>query len=364
MKTQPHCVSGHSNPVQFAGDPVNMWPHPVVISENNFIYKSLSSWACNIAIGCDHACRFCYVPGTSVNKLGKVLNSGFGVNDPDAEWGNYVLLRAWDEEKFMASLRVAEHTRQAQLKPDGNRAVMLCTTTDPYQVVKHPDPVRAAELRAHAAFVVRRALELIRDYSTVNVRILTRSPLAKRDFDLFKSLGNRVLLGMSIPTLRNDLARVYEPKAPAPSQRLATLQAAVKEGIPVYVAMAPTPAEVDEADVRETLSEIMKLNPCTIFHEPINIRAENVARIAAHAEKLGVTLDTSVFATREAWQDYALGQLKLVERVAKDVGLGNRLHLWPDKALGSNRACALQPDAADHMAWLRQHWQRISEWPQ
>ena len=335
---------------------------PAVISENNFVYKSLSNWALNTAVGCDHACRFCYVPSTATVKQAGALKE-FGVRDPDAEWGEYVLLRTWDEQKFLASLRKAEQTSADKLKPDGNRAVMLCTTTDPYQVIKHPDPTRAKELRDHAAFVVRRALELIRDHSTLNVRILTRSPLAKRDFDLFKSLGSRLIFGMSLPTLNNSLARIYEPKAPAPSQRLATLQAAAEAGIPVYVALAPTPAEVDGADLRKTLQSVADLKPLTVFHEPINIRAENVERIEAHAKTLGVRLKTNVFATRESWQDYSLEQLKLVERVAGEVGLGHCLHLWPDKNLGSKAALKRQPDPVAHQSWLDTWWNRISEWP-
>src|SRR5678815_891207 len=98
---------------------------------------------------------------------------------------------------------------------------MYCSTTDPYQVIRHPNPDRQRVLGQHARRLVRRSLELIRDRSTLNVRILTRSPLARADFDLFQSFGPRLLFGMSLPTLRNDLARVYEPKAPAPSQRLA-----------------------------------------------------------------------------------------------------------------------------------------------
>jgi DNA repair photolyase len=309
--------------------PVGMWPHHAVISENNFIFKSLSSWALNTAVGCEHACRFCYVPSTSTIKLTPELNE-LGVEDPDAEWGQYVFLRSWDEAKFLASLRHAEQTPADKLKSDGNRAVLLCSTTDPYQVIKHPDPKRAKELRDHAAFVVRRALELIRDRSTINVRILTRSPLAKRDFDLFKSLGKRLLFGMSLPTLDNNLARIYEPKAPAPSQRLATLQAAAAAGIPVFVALAPTPAEVDEADLRATLTEVKRLKPLTIFSEPINMRAENVERIEAHARSLGVKLNTAVFASRETWRAYSVAQLKMVERVAGEVGLRRQLHLWPD----------------------------------
>lgn len=362
MKTNLALQADHANPPSAASDPIGMWSSPAVISENNFVYKSLSNWALNTAVGCDHACRFCYVPSTATIKQAGALQ-GFGVSDPDAEWGEYVLLRPWDEKKFLAALRKAERTPSDDLKPDGNRAVLLSSTTDPYQVIKHPDPKRAKELRNHAQFVVRRALELIRDHSTINVRILTRSPLAKRDFDLYQSLGKRLLFGMSLPTLNNQLARIYEPKAPAPSQRLATLQAAVKAGIPVYVAMAPTPAEVDEADLRATMTEIKKLKPLTVFHEPINMRAENVERIEAHARSLGVKLNTAVFASREAWRAYSVAQLKLVERVAGEVGLGRRLHLWPDKALGSQAALKEQRDPADYRKWLEKWWNRISEWP-
>ena len=49
-------------------------------------------------------------------------------------------------------------------------------------------------LLQHARQLVRRSLELIRDHSTLNVRILTRSPLARADFDLFKSFGTRFCL--------------------------------------------------------------------------------------------------------------------------------------------------------------------------
>lgn len=255
--------------------PVDFWTTPAVISPNNFVYKSLSNWAFNLAVGCSHACRFCYVPSAATIKQGPKL-AEYGVQDPDAEWGDYVLLRPWDEAKFLTSLRAAELTPAHKLKRDGNRAVIYCSTTDPYQVIHHPDPARQRELAAHARLLVRRSLELIRDQSTLNVRILTRSPLARTDFDLFQSFGPRLLFGMSLPTLRNDLAKIYEPKAPAPSQRLAALRAAKDAGLYIYVAVAPTYPECDEPDLRATLQAIAELEPITVFHEPINIRAENV----------------------------------------------------------------------------------------
>lgn len=341
---------------------VDLWKSPAVISINNFVHKSLSNWAFNTAVGCSHGCRFCYVPDATTIKLGPIL-AGHGVADPDGEWGSYVLLRPWDEKLFLASLRSAEKTAPSRLKPDGNRAVMYCSTTDPYQAIHHPDTARQRELMAHARFVVRRSLELILTKSTLNVRILTRSPLARIDFDLYRAFGPRLLFGMSLPTVRNDLSRIYEPMAPAPTQRLATLRAAKEAGLHVYVAIAPTYPECDESDLRATLEAVKDLEPQTIFHEPINIRAENIARIRTHAQSFGVNLKTDVFASPKAWQDYAVGSLRTVERVANELGIAQHLHLWPDKSLGSLAALRRSPDGQQHLAWLQRCWARISEWP-
>jgi DNA repair photolyase len=346
-----------------AAGPVGLWSHPAVISENNFVYKSLSNWSLNIAIGCGHGCRFCYVPSSSTNKQAESL-SRYGVEDPDAEWGSYVLLRPWDEKKFMASLKAAENTPVAELNPDGNRAVMLCTTTDPYQTFHHPDARRAKELTQQALDMVQKALERIRDESTLNVRIMTRSPLARQHFELFRSFGPRLLFGMSLPTLRNDLARVYEPQAPAPSLRLATLQKARDIGLNIYVAMAPTYPECDGTDLKNTLTAIRDLRPVTIFHEPINIRAENVERIAAQASRLGIKLRTDVFTTRESWKEYSLESLKTVLELCKDLGIADRLHLWPDKKLGAKWAVESMDRPTQYRSWLQKKWSRISEWPQ
>lgn len=329
---------------------IGKWDHPALIAKNNFKYKSLSDWSLNIAVGCNHACRFCYVPSVSTNKLAGSL-AELGVKDPDAEWGDYVFLRSWDEKAFLASLKKAEETPLDQLSRDGNRAVMLCTTTDPYQVAADPEwNMRRSEL-------VRNCLEAILEHSTLNVRILTRSPLARGDFDLFKRFGNRLLFGMSLPTLDPILAKVYEPKAPAPRRRLETLKLAKDEGIPIYVAMAPTYPESKWKDLHETLHFIKQLDPLTIFHEPINIRAENVQRISEQGAKAGVQLNTSVFSTRFSWADYACKQLHQVESIADDLGIGHKLHLWPDASLGN----ALISEAST--AWLSHWWNRISEWP-
>ena len=371
------------------------------IERNAFKYKSLSSWSYNIAVGCWHGCRFCYVPDsqqTGAGKEGKV-NTGplatslreFGILDPDADWGKYVLLRPWDEKKFMASLRRAEKIKRAKLNADGNRAVIMCSTTDPYQtVVIKGNPVKQNLLNRHARFLVRRALELILEHSSLNVRILTRSPAAKLDFDLYKKFGNRLIFGMSVPTLRPDLLEVYEPHAPGATARLETLRLAAKERIPLFVAVAPTYPDLGDGDIRAVLEAIKPLKPLTIFHEPINIRAENVERIAAHAKDLEVDLRTDVSDNGSAWRNYAVEQMRTVQRIATELGMLEHLHLWPDKTLRSPSAFMKARKAAfrqahpggretshekkrrreqdeaayiQFIAWL-DHWhQRKSEWP-
>src|SRR5207249_4516622 len=105
-----------------------------------------------------------------------------------------------------------------------------------------------------------------------------------------------------------------------------------------------------------------------IFHEPINVRAENVARMQAEAARVGLSLRTDVFATRESWQDYAVESLRTVERIAGELGIGERLHLWPDKSLGSRNAVPQiarrrGEDPTSFLFWLQRCWSRISEWP-
>lgn len=339
-------------------------------------------------MGCSHACRFCYVPDTSANWQAEELRK-YGVEDPDEEWGSYSLLRPWDEHEFLKSLKSAEETPQEKLKPDGNRAVMFCTTTDAYQTFKASTLEKSKLLNQSAEALVRKALEAIRDHSTLNVRILTRSPLAKRDFDLFKSFRNRLVFGMSLPTMNDKLSKIYEPHAPGPAARLKTLQEAKAAGLHVFVAVAPTYPECDEVELRATLTKIRELDPITIFHEPINIRAENVARIEIHAASLNppVKVNTAVFDSPETSRKYALESLQLMQRVATELGLLGRLHLWPDASLGSEaeflklrkqtwqnleltryqRKLAKQEDERYYdekfKPWIEGWWRRISEWP-
>jgi len=213
--------------------------------------------------------------------------------------------------------------------------------------------------------MVRRSLEILLEpeFSRLNLRIQTRGLAAEGDFDLMQKFGNRLLFGMSIPTLDNKLARIYEPKAPAPTLRLELLEKAMAMGIPCYVAMAPTFPECDEADIRKTLTAFSKLPFHTIFHEAINARAENVDRILEEAKRQGKTTEAEVIRRSETQVPYAIEQMKMVEKIAIDLGIADKLHLWPDSDLLHEKVIQAQPDPEAFRAWLRRYHGRVSEWP-
>jgi hypothetical protein len=131
----------------------------------------------------------------------------------------------------------------------------------------------------------------------------------------------------------------------------------------VFVALAPTYPECDAADLEATLNAITELDPITVFHEPVNIRAQNVARIEAHAQALGVRLNTQVFASPAAWRRYAIESLLTVQSLARKLGLADRLHSWPDKSLGTATAAREIQNPAAHLKFIQRCWSRISEWP-
>lgn len=379
--------------------------------KNNFKFKSLCVWTYNFLRGCGHGCLFCYVPSAQQSsnpkdpsKRGGPLNQAlhaFGVENPDLQWGEYALVLPFDEDAFRASLKAAEKIKPDQrdskgrlrLNADGNRAVLFCSTTDPFQVLKNANPEKQKLLNSLRKRHIIRALELIRDESTLNVRILTRSSPSPDEWTVIQSLAkqNRVLFGVSLPTLNDELRKVYEPNAPGCQSRLRTLAKAKERGIPVFVAVAPTYPECDEPDLRRTLSAIKQFDPLTIFHEPINIRAQNRERIQKHADELGVRLRTEVFESGLTWRAYAIEQLQMAERIANELGIGDRLHLWPDSDLGSKEQflrmreqqflagnCGKSESKTEKRArriadeklfdeqflpWLHRCWYRISEWP-
>ena len=73
------------------------------------------------------------------------------------------------------------------------------------------------------------------------VTILTKSDLVVRDLDLLAPMAanNLAGVGLSITTLKPQLARTLEPRAKTPAKRLAAVRALNQAGVPCGVMAAP-----------------------------------------------------------------------------------------------------------------------------
>ena len=301
---------------------VNTDPTKTVISESHLHTKSLCDHVINVATGCRHGCKFCYVPTTpAIDSREDMLSEQAEVTEPQGDWGSYLLYRD-DLPERVANLLENRNPSERKQTDRGRGIVMLSSGTDCYQ------DRRAAQITRGVV------AELIQH--EIPVRILTRSPAVVRDIDLFQAAGERITVGSSIPSFDTALVKAMEPNAPPPIQRWEALDQIQKAGVPVFVSMSPTYPGMTESDFFELLSYFRALGKVVVFHEPINPRGQNFQQCLAAAQQAGyeeiATELTRIRDDRQVWKEYALDQLATVQRVATHFD-GLWVHSWPDNEL-------------------------------
>jgi DNA repair photolyase len=122
------------------------------------------------------------------------------------------------------------------------RTIAIGTNTDPYQPIE----------REHR--LMRRILEVLERHGHP-VGIVTKSALVVRDIDILARMARRnlVKVGVSVTTLNAKLARVMEPRAPAPQRRLDALRQLSAAGVPTLVMVAPVIPALNDAEIERIL---------------------------------------------------------------------------------------------------------------
>lgn len=279
------------------------------LQESNLNKKGLCDYVINVASGCLHGCTFCYVPSTPVIRARQPYLKDKGIENPQMDWGNYLLVRENLPEQLENQL---SRKRTWKETPAGQGVVLLCSGTDPYQ-------------NRQTAVITRAAVQTLLKYKK-RVRILTRSPLWLQDLSLLNH--SDVIIGMSLPHLDDDLSRQIEPQAPLPSHRLKALRKAREAGCRLYVAIAPTHPGMDTDALTRHLEILLTLEPEVLFWEPINARGSNGKRMIA----AGLEFANSVMHHQD-WATNFVRQWEAIEKAADRLGCKNRLHIWPDPAL-------------------------------
>jgi DNA repair photolyase len=165
-------------------------------------------WTINPYRGCEFGCKYCYA---------RYTHEYMGMENP-TEF----------EEKIYSKERAAEILKE-DLRRDPGGGIAIGTATDPYQP-------------AERLFrTTRGILETLANFRGLRVSITTKSDLVARDLDVLQDIAreNGLQINMTITTLRAELARLLEPRAPRPDLRLAAVSAIARAGIPVAVFAMP-----------------------------------------------------------------------------------------------------------------------------
>ncbi|MCU4799727.1 radical SAM protein [Halobacteria archaeon HArc-gm2] len=311
-----NCATSNDGSEQ-GGLRTNADPTKSVLSESKLHKKSLCDYVINVATGCRHGCKFCYVPSTpAIGNREEMLEDCADVDDPQKDWGNYLLYRDDLPERVHQGLEQTDFENW-KTTDRGRGIVMLSSGTDCYQ------DRRAAQITRGCVH------ELIKH--DVPTRILTRSPNVTRDIDLFKQANGNLTIGTSIPSFDTALVKTLEPNAPPPMARWEALNELLEAGIPRFVSFSPTYPTMDRDDVHEALSWFAAIDPEVVFHEPINPRGINFEMCVQALQESGMESEASKFrqlTQHGEWADYALEQIEMVREIATHFD-NLTIHTWP-----------------------------------
>jgi DNA repair photolyase len=167
------------------------------------------TWTINPYRGCEFACKYCYARYTH-----EFMELRDGVDF---------------EQKIFVKQHAADLLRQELHHVKPGEEIAIGTATDPYQ---------PAERRFE---VTRAILEELARHRGLEIGIVTKSNLVLRDTDILQQItkNNRLFLNITITTLKADLARILEPRAPRPDLRLEAMQKLNQAGVAAGVICAP-----------------------------------------------------------------------------------------------------------------------------
>jgi DNA repair photolyase len=192
----------------------------------------------NPYIGCQHACIYCYA------EFMKRFTGHGGET-----WGEFLDVKRFGLDKIKPE------------KYDG-KTILLSSVTDPYT------PLEAKYENT------RRILEHLIG-TKAEIHILTKSRLVEHDIDLFQQFEH-IQVAVSLNTLDPEFARMVEPRASKPLDRLKALQKVAEMGISTYVFMSPIFPKI--TDWKAIINAARHFT--NEFHfENLNFRGHNTPRI-------------------------------------------------------------------------------------
>ena len=164
--------------------------------------REYSPFAMNYFKGCDHGCRYCYVP-----RMMKVFNSQYCHDDVSVN-----MKGLWKEaERFSKSNNCGEQ-------------VLLSFTGDPYCGLESGE--------------TRDVLCAFHEHD-IHCSVLTKNPgKAIKDIDIMSDMAY-FKMGTTLTLLDPDLSKMWEPGAPIGEERIKALKVFADNGIKTWASFEP-----------------------------------------------------------------------------------------------------------------------------
>jgi DNA repair photolyase len=206
--------------------------------------------------GCEHGCAYCYARPTH-----EYLGFSAGI-----DFESRILV------KLNASVLLAAEMARSSWTP---QSLALSGVTDAYQPIER-------KLQ-----ITRSCLQVLAEFRNP-VIVVTKNHLVTRDADHLGELAavNASAVSLSITTLDSRLARILEPRASSPSQRLDAIATLRDAGVPVGVNVAPIIPGINEHEIPNITAAAAKVGAqfasYTIVRLPLSVAPVFVAWLENH----------------------------------------------------------------------------------
>jgi len=275
------------------------------------------TWTINPYRGCEFACKYCYARYTH-----EFMELRDGL---DFERKIYV--------KDHAAELLSQELRHVKYGED----IAIGTATDPYQ---------PAERKFE---ITRGILQELAKHTELDLGIVTKSDLVVRDIDVLQEISrkNRLFVNLTVTTLKTDLARILEPRAPRPDLRLDAVNRLVRAGIQAGVICAPVLPGITDAprDLEALVNATAQVKGKYIFANPLFLKPCSAAVFMPFLEKEFPELAQSY---RQRYQDkaflpkaYGSRLSQLMQRLRVKYGIYNSYERYDKRPPLSKKAAQL-----------------------
>ncbi|MBX7224834.1 MAG: PA0069 family radical SAM protein [Chitinophagales bacterium] len=201
--------------------------------------------------GCEHGCVYCYA------------------RNSHQYWGYNAGLEF--EQMVLVKKNAPQLLEKLFQKPNWEvKPIMMSGNTDCYQPVER-------KLQ-----ITRKCLEVFDKYKHP-VGIITKNSLVQRDIDILQSLNEHKLTSvcMSINTLNEELRMKLEPRTATIKKRIEMVELLAKNGIPVYVLMAPIIPGLNNHEVMQLAKAVSEAGAKGFGHIVVRLNG-SIAEIFAN----------------------------------------------------------------------------------